>query len=723
MPTKRDVQSLAERLTHAVSETSPKLSRSELADKLGITPGAVSHYLNGKRPCPEDVIKRIARITSVDRNWLMHGDEGPGATAAKSKNRGTPLSWGFRKAPADGGKDFGNAAVYATPMAVRTVVRENGQNSLDAAKSSEVTLRFRIIELSPDSERFEKVLKALRFDQLRDRLRAIEQAEEYQSKLGAKLSAGLEHVLEEKLVLLAIDDYGTKGLHGGEVDSRKPFCALVRDNLNSRKDTQTAGGVFGVGAKVNIACSRLSTVLYASKVAQEERRGTRLIGRAEFTYHEIGSGSRKEGFAGPGWLGKRKGEKDAVVESAWLSDDDELLEDLLLRRDRRPQNVKRADSTGTSIMVVGFADPQIESGGSTQQLVDSFVEAAAVSFWPAIIRNTLTVWVERYVDDDDSPVASQRVDPRAIAGVRELCEAYEKASVGPTTPVLNEPGDVAVIPIAITIPATRSSAKGFASHDELTANASLVVRLADPEAASEDPRVSQVAYVRGRGMVTRYQARGSAVGGRPFHAVVLAGTLSGQSPEQVAAEQFLRISEPPAHDKWAYNQDLGERFARGAKKSLDEFHARVTEELQRVLRPHVSRSGDGPEALRKLLQLRTMKQETSKQPQVQILRYTGTIVDGSWVVDAELSINPTPKSVIIVPRLAFRCEGASPIPVQWRSIEVDDPAVEVRENTLYVKPRQKRVHMKGVSDAGSHPAEARHSSAIFEVIARSETVS
>jgi RNA polymerase primary sigma factor len=720
----RDVEAVAERLTQALDACKPKLTRSQLATRLRVTPGAVSHYLNGNRPCPPEVIEKIARITKVEPGWLLKGVAGNGthaqaSSSAPRRSRAKSLAWGFREAPADGGKDFGNAAVYATPMAVRTVVREDGQNSLDAGRRPEVVLRFRIVELSPDSERYLRVLKALRFEQLRERIHAIEEAEEFESKLGTKLSAGLEHVLDEKLVLLYVDDYGTRGLPGDEFDSTKPFCALVRDNLNSRKETQMAGGVFGVGAKVNIACSRLSTVVFASKVEGEESRGTRLIGRTEMTYHELREGRSVQRFAGPGWLGERA-RQPGVVPSAWLDDDDQLLDDLMLRRDQLPRGIRKADSAGTSIMVVGFADPQLEAGASTQQLVDTFVEAAAVNFWPAMMRGGLTVWVERYVDDEDEPVRREQVDPRQVAGVTELCDAWDKHFSGKSTPVLSAPGDVASIPIQLMVPATRQRARGVKAHDEVTAECQLLVRLSDPEGVSGDPRAGQIAYVRGRAMVTRYQSRGSVVGGRPFHAALIAGTLVGRSAEQVAAEQFLRIAEPPAHDKWAYNADLGERYARGAKKALDELHARVTEELQKILRPSATRSGDGPEVLKRLLQIRPPKVDAPKQPQVRILRSTAKVVDGAWRVEAELSINPTSRTLQVSPRLSFRCEGGPPIPVSWSRVEVDEEGVEVIENKLILKPRLKRVTFRAWSDPASHPVDARESSALLDVIARVE---
>ena len=190
----KNVLAQAERLTAALQGRRPAMSRIQLAAKLGVSAGAVSHWLNGKRPCPEATVLKIAKLTKAEPGWVLHGiqesTDSQTSTTGKSE-RTQNLVWGFRDAPADGGKDFGNAAVYATPMAVRTIVREDGQNSLDAGRSDEVVVRFRLVELSPSSKRYTRVLKSLGFGELRERIQAIEDADEYESKLGTKLSGGL----------------------------------------------------------------------------------------------------------------------------------------------------------------------------------------------------------------------------------------------------------------------------------------------------------------------------------------------------------------------------------------------------------------------------------------------------------------------------------------------------------------------------------------------------
>jgi len=709
----------AERLRVAIEVARPKLKKKKLAAKIGVSPAAVSHWLSGKRKCPTDTVREIATITRVDPTWLLLGNgvdpRRSKLTATRSSVRSRAkqrLAWRFRQAPPDGGKDFGNAGVYATPMSVRTVVREDGQNALDAGLGGEVILRFRVIELDPASDRYARFLQGISFPVLQEHIAACES----ESKIGTRLVAGLAHVPEEKLVLLAIDDYGTTGLLGDEFDSGQPYSALVRDNLNSRKRSSLSGGIFGVGAKVNLACSRVGTVLFASKLHKHESRGTRLIGRSELTYHELRQRGTKRCFAGPGWFGRTG--NSGVAESVWLPDDHELLDDLFLRRDQAPFGVSLRAKAGTSLLIVGFADARLDLSAGTKQLAEQIAEAAAVSLWPAMVKGHLTVLVERYVDDAEEPVSLEQVDPRTVAGITSYCDALDKFTAREERPALQTPGDTVVVPVPLTVPATRSRSSQVGQNDELISECKLVVRLAPPDSERSDPRLNNVAYVRGRAMVTRYQNKGNAVvGGRPFHAILLAGTMLGRTAEQVAAEQFLRLTEPPAHDKWAHNTDVAEIYVRGSKRMLDDFFDRVVEQLQRVLRPLTLSQDGGPEILNQLFLLRSMKPAAPRRPRATLRTASGAIREGAWVIEAEISLEPVATPLIVTPILSFEQEGGQHR-VRWARLEITEGTAEIRDGGLLVPPRAKRISFKGSSDPASHPIAAGSSAVFVDVVAK-----
>ena len=96
------------------------------------------------------------------------------------------------------------------------------------------------------------------------------------------------------------------------------------------------------------------------------------------------------------------------------------------------------------------------------------------------------------------------------------------------------------------------------------------------------------------------------------------------------------------------------------------------------------------------------------------------MVEGAWKVEAELSINPTSRTLLVSPRLSFQCEGGPAIPVSWRLIESEDDGIEVNEGALVLQPRTKRVSFVGWSDPQSHPVDAREATSLLDVVTRVE---
>src|SRR5688500_309282 len=98
-----DARALANRLTQALEAANPAITRTQLAAKLGVSGGAVSHWLNANRPCPVATVLRIAKITKAEPGWLLSGVRNLTAVTLKptpSKASGVELGWGFREAPA-----------------------------------------------------------------------------------------------------------------------------------------------------------------------------------------------------------------------------------------------------------------------------------------------------------------------------------------------------------------------------------------------------------------------------------------------------------------------------------------------------------------------------------------------------------------------------------------------------------------------------------------------
>lgn len=725
MTPRDDAESLADRLQWALERGDGQLTQSELADRLDVSASAVSLWLNGKRTCPDDTVRRIARITRVEPGWLLtgegspEGDDGPARSAADpradSEDEGDELEWGFKPGSAHE-KNFGNPGVYATPQSVETLTRENGQNVLDQALRSDerVGLRFRIIELERSSERYDRFLGALGWSELSRHLEAVAESD-ISSKLGTKVRTGYRRIERgERLVLLAIDDFGTTGLYGDDFDSSKPFAALVRDTLNSQKREATAGGTYGIGSKVNFACSALSTAVFASRVAEGPGGSTRIMVKSDLPWHEVSSGDEVQPYEGPGWLGRMHDPDVELTASAWLPNDARFLDDLLVQRtpETVPEEIGEAEMSGTSILIVGFRDPDTEGLPNTAALAEKVASKMAENFWPAMMRDRLKVWVERYVNDERRPSIRKEVDPTDY--VPALCDAWNRYVSGETEPRLREPGDVASRSITLEVPATKADGSAESHHERVRAECVLLVRLDDSD--DEPELLNQVGYVRGRGMIVKYvRKRGLPLGARPFQATLLAGTLVGESEEQVAAEQFLRYAEPPAHDDWKYNQAVGDRYQSGGSARLQEMEQRLNEALRDLVRPLVPQGETGPSVLRNLLQLRTPTKEPTDQPSAKVFSAHGELVDGTWMVEAEVSVDPSPKVLEVTPRLGFEREDGPSVPVRWEALETETDAVSVDDGVFVLRPRTSRFKFTGTSDPESHPADPTKCAALLNV--------
>jgi len=110
-------------------------------------------------------------------------------------------------------------------------------------------------------------------------------------------------------------------------------------------------------------------------------------------------------------------------------------------------------------------------------------------------------------------------------------------------------------------------------------------------AQEADDYSNSVALFRKPGMVIEYlDVPESQTGGVPFHGLTLCGEAAGSAPEDKAAEEFLRISEPPAHDKWESTDELASVYVPGGVKSIREFKELVRREVRKAITRSTSAS-------------------------------------------------------------------------------------------------------------------------------------
>ena len=660
-----------------------------LAKSLGVTPGRVSQWISGSRACPLARIDGIADLLGIDAGYLK-GDYAAAEVAAEE----AAVEWYFRHAPDDGGRDYGNSNVFATPPDTATLVRETGQNSKDQRVGPQAHLRFHLIVLKRGSEQYRAFLEALEFDQLHAHLSA---ASATRSRLGNKLKAALRRLEDEaEIYLLRIDDYGTTGLYGpeGSGDEANPFAALVRNNLDSSKRSATAGGSFGLGKAVLWRCSDISTVLFSSSVPEQMggKPGLlRFAGKSELTWHH--AEGEEDASAGPGWLGLEGSSGD----SAWRSPSS--LKDLFLDRASAPQGAEGSPVSGTSALVVAFRSPKGEGRVKPAEFQAELAKQAALNFWPALSAGELQITVSHQIGDKvvDDLVVDVSEGPAAPFVAALEAHNVNEVSEHP------EPGEVARATAELSVPATVSEppAAGVEPKADVTdADCVLLVRLAEPEELNDRSHLNSVALVRGSNMVVRYWPRSNiVVGARPFHAVLLAGDAAGSSTENRIAEVFLRLSEPPAHNKWEFNEDLRDNYQRGSGRRIEELEDAVTDKLRDLVKPDDDGVEEEPEALKRLLQLKVPPRPVPAPAKLQSV--TPTFNGDHWTIDAEVKVLNRENPLRVRLPLSVHPESGAGTPLAWETMEVTrvyrGSATETPDHALLIAPRTTRVRVRGRS--------------------------
>lgn len=444
-----------------------ELTQAGLAEKLDLSESAVSQWVSGKKRPGRANMVLISGLLDVRAGWLEFGEgEGPKEDLSKQRSQYIEKSaWNFRPQPVDGGREYGNANVWSIPWDISALVREAIQNSLDAANEPDlgIDVEFSIIRLENDSlEGFLSAIKWMDGDGYIGLHSHVSAAAMIKQKLGNLLKDGLNHFEQTKeLILLRIDDFGTRGLTGDEF-GQSHFAAFCRNNLDSRKTSEFAGGSYGLGKSVFWKASRFATVFVNSHLNEsyfENGRSLkygRMIGKSDLAWHEI----KGNMYSGPGWFGATDSVNgDTRSLSIW--DNQALANDLYLAREK--------NEMGASILVMGFHDANSDDPDNVERMADKIERAVAVNFWPAIVSGRMVARVRTLEGDEER--RSMPVDPEKYEP--EFVDAYKKYQRGELVDSLSMEGDVVQRYVPLSIPRRTAMPK----HPELDHEAVLLVRL------------------------------------------------------------------------------------------------------------------------------------------------------------------------------------------------------------------------------------------------------
>jgi len=498
--------------------------------------------------------------------------------------------WVFDPLPASKTRRGGIAADQVFDADIDTFVREVLQNSIDQAMDDgdegdklHVDVRFTLLELT--GSLMDDLLEAVDWEALSDHLESSERSGG--TTIAGRLREGLELIETGTLRVMMIEDRNTHGLTGGEDEkSDSNFANLCKHELVTSAERKESGGSFGIGKSVLWRFSTLSTVLFSSRPS--DRDSLRFIGRSYLPSHDTDDGS----WEGSGWFGELD-ETGPLPRAVSMSGEAAEATAGLCRIEREPEDF------GTSIMVLGFDDPEHEDEPSVLETCESIADSAQRWFWPAISSGRLAVTVEGR-EDWDEVFSTEIVD--AGPEVAPFVEALHGETSD--TNSLGVEGDIVERPIVVQIP-QKNDGRGNAAGPGVDARALLRVRLAKPSEGED--LVNTVALQRGTGMVIRYYSPPTgATSGSAVHAVFIGGLAHGDSGQDHALEAFLRAAEPPAHSDWKSSTERlkAEYVQKGRRKALLGIQDQIDEVFAELLSRVDVISEEVPDFLRKMLPLK-----------------------------------------------------------------------------------------------------------------------
>nr|WP_078854583.1 sigma-70 family RNA polymerase sigma factor [Streptomyces sp. NRRL F-5135] len=682
---------------------------SELARRLGVPRALVETWLQGRSVPSPDHVTKVRGVLEI------RGETGQGSAVGLEQQVEpveTPAVWYHRPGHDDGGREFGNAAAFAFEADLEILAREATQNSLDERdrrSDRPVKVRYTLHELSGDA--LARFRAAIHWDALRPHYEA---AAAQDQKVGRVIGAGLREMTErDRLILLRVDDYNANGLTGDDYEDGR-FAAVVRRQLDSHKSNATAGGSYGLGKATLWSTSRLGLVLMNSTLSEPHEGNTRrrLIGRLDLPWREV-DGKR---FAGPAWLGRPDAESDnAEVVRSWWADED-TVENLYLTRE--------SDEPGTSFLIVGAHDVAGLAGDgrdqegdlgdddSLERMHQRLVHALGRNFWAAMTaggdRRPLLEASVRTLRNGVEVLEEEQVDPHAHQPARS--RALHAFLSGTTVDRLTEAGQVALVTVPLKVPAKDNLADTAGEH-----RAVLLVT----EATDQDGKINQVTAMRGNRMTVKTSwVPGLPLGTNPFQAVLLAGLAAGDdAPFAAEAEEFLRASEPPEHNKWGQTEELRMRYSPSAHRRIATLTTETNKAVQTLVAIPKEKKQSGMSRASKRFKIsgkRAVKARGTVAPPK--LDDLNAVVDvsGAWQVTAEVKVPPGGDHWYMSPvaKLDVR-SGTRPV-VKWAEL-VAVSNCEVSDGMLLFPPGVRRASFRGVTDVSTHPVRAALTGLVVEL--------
>ncbi|KLR59926.1 hypothetical protein IMCC26207_110165 [Actinobacteria bacterium IMCC26207] len=493
------------------------------------------------------------------------------------------LNWIFDPIPPSGEITGGDVTQYVFPRKLDTLVREAIQNSNDQRLpgNDSAHIVFEFHDLTGDAK--QQLLLALGWGHLEPHLGAV-------AKSASLIAGRVQDTLDGEasgapLRVLAIKDFGTKGLFGGEDSVDGNFAPLCRHRLVTTHDKAMGGGSHGLGKAVlwafsSIATAAFSSVPWVPGVHPPSADPLRFIVRADLPYHLMPSGERCKGS---GWWGSPNKSGDRA-ESVRGDAATSAVSSTALER----------SELGTTVVIPWFFEPSEEEPRALLEIASDTASSIRKWFWPSLTEDRLRAEVRVF----ESGAITMEENVRPDASVAAFISAWKDPASGEHA---IEPEETAERSVAITPPKRRSDSGTSVKVGQVKVRVHRTGGSTPTPAADSE----RVALVRGALMVVEYwRPKGGQYGGDGWVGVLKAGTAHGDELSDDDIEAFLRACEPPAHDKWEKGTNrLQSEYFRGAGKQLEELFNNASHHVNEMCKPTPANAVSGPQRLAKMFRL------------------------------------------------------------------------------------------------------------------------
>lgn len=309
-------------------------------------------------------------------------------------------------------------------------------------------------------------------------------------------------------------------------------------------------------------------------------------------------------------------------------------------------------------------------------------------------------------------IAEERVDPAVTQPSRT--RALRAFLDGNTVNRLTGPGQVARTTVHVNVPLHGGKARGSVPHEAV---------LLVTHAEDADGRPNRLVSMRGNRMTVRDSAVGNVpVGTNPFQAILLAGRAAGpDAPGAEAAEEFLRASEPPEHDKWGQTEELRLAYSPSAYRRIAALTTAANSAVRELVAVPRAESRSGGEAkIAGRLKVgggSVQKTRSAAGTALPELDNVDALIDetGAWSVTVDLrvpaSIDPDRP---VTPIAKFDVRSGPRPAAPWKEL-VAVSGCEVVDGALNLQSGSRKAVFRGVTDVSRHPVRAQLTGLVVEL--------